>query len=137
MVPIAASTSGAVKALIETLGLSLSAYRDRPPEDTAKPYVTIQEGIAITPDLSGDNGQNPTVRETVQVSLWQASRSAANLVTESYTLADSLYLGLHGARLSAAPKRVYGCKVRSSVRLLERDASTVQTVYTLELSRVL
>ena len=136
---MAASSAGALKARIEALGLGLAAYRDRPSEDTAKPYVSIVEGIDLRPDESGDNGAGATGRELVQVDLWQQYRHpTTNALTESYTLAADLAKGLHGVSLAnVGSSRVYNCRVQGSVRLLERDTNTVHSAITVELSRVL
>ena len=138
---MAASSSGALKAKIEALGLSLSAYRDNPPEGQALPYVTIHEWISVTTDESGDNGDGATGRELVQVDLWQQYRDpTTKALTESYTLAGDLAQGLHGAQLAnVGDSRVYGCRVRDAVRLLEPDGENkvVHHAITVELSRVL
>jgi hypothetical protein len=134
---LSASSAGAVKTLVESLGLGLAAYRDAPPEDTALPYVTVVEAIALTPDDSGDDGEGATCRELVQVDLWQKWRNDDKSLAESYSLADGLARGLHGGALNTAPTRAYGVRVQSVVRLVERDQNTVHHAITVEITRVL
>ena len=138
---MALSSANALKAKIESLGLSLSAYRDAPPPEQALPYVTIHEWITVTTDESGDNGANPTGRELAQVDLWQQHLDPdTETLVESYTLASDLARGLHGAQLAnVGDKRIYGCRVRDAVRLLEPndEGGLVHHALTVELSRVL
>lgn len=135
---MSATSSAALKAHIESLGLGLSAHRDVAPEDTALPYVTIHERITLDTDDSGDNGADPTGTETVQVDLWQTWRNADKTRAESLTLADSLHAGLHGAALAnVGSNRVYGCRVDRSVRQFERDNNLVHTSFDVELRRAL
>lgn len=136
---MAASTSGALKALIEAGGLGLSAYRDDPPERALLPHITILEDIAIVPDgvdgrYDRDSGTH-SVRETVQVSLWERWRDKAGDKGESYTLRDALVRLLDGATLPVAPTHVWGVKFVSAQRLVEKPANLVQTAITIEVVR--
>lgn len=133
---MAATTSGALKALIESLGLGLAAYRDDAPEGQAKPYATIREQIAVLPDESGTPWDSPGVRETAQVDLWQQWRDpATQAVTESYSLPRALMLGLHGATLNGHPQHTYGLIARSMLRLPEEENNIVHHAITVELVR--
>ena len=134
---MSASTSGALKALIEAAGLGLSAYRDRPSDEHALPYVTIHEEIVLVPDAgANDDSSGATGKETAQVDLWQAWRDPnTGALVESYTLPRALNAALKGAQLPTAPDLVYGVKVRSRLRLLERDDNVVHHAYTLEIVR--
>lgn len=136
---MALSSGAAVKAKIETLGLGLAAYRDRPPAGQPLPYVTVHERIDLRPDESGDNGAGVTVRELVQVDLWQQRRNpTTKAMTEDPTLADALAAGLHGSQLvNVGSKRVYGVQLQSSVRVPEKDTNLIHDALTVELSRVL
>lgn len=136
---MANSTSGTLKALIESLGLGLSAYRDSPPEDTAVPYATVHERITLDTDESGDNGADPTGTEVAQVDLWQQYRDpTTKALTESYTLSNALHVGIHGATVAnVGAKRVYGCRVLRSVRQLERDTNLVHDSFDVELRRAI
>lgn len=138
---MAASTSGALKALIEGAGLGIAAYRDEAPDATALPYVTIFERIALVPNgIDGryDRDSGPhTGNETVQVSLWEQWRDpTTRALSESYTLSDALVRLLDGAALPVAPRHVWGVKFLSSRRLPpELDANLVQTAMTIEVVR--
>src|SRR5437660_11211431 len=97
---MAATTSGALKARIESLGLGLAAYRDQAPAGTVRPYVTITEEVTLVADASED-GHADTVVETTQVDLWQDWHNlTTGAVAESYTLAAALRRGIDGSRLA-------------------------------------
>lgn len=132
---MASTTAGAVKALVESLGLSLSAYRRRVPDGTTLPYVRISERIALTPsdaDNAFNSDDSPFV-EQVQVDLFQQEHDDDGRV-ESYTLPDALARGLHGARLSG-PTHVYGCRVVQGPLELPDEENLVRHVLTLEVNR--
>lgn len=137
---MAASTGGALKAFLEAQGLGVSVFRDRP-SDKPLPYISVQEAIVVTPNPDGDFGDSTsgqTVTEQAQVDVWQQWRHPdTRALTESYSLADTVARKLHGAVLSAAPTVVNGCRVLSSIRLVEADENIVHTAVTVELSRVL
>lgn len=136
---MAATTAGALKAYIESLGLGLAVRRDHADTPTY-PLVTVHEGVSIVTDASGDFGdmaQPVTVTEQAQVDLWQQWKNTSGAVVESYTLPGELIGALHGAQLSAAPTKVYGCRVVGSVRLLERDENVVHHAITVEIHRVI
>lgn len=146
---MSASTSTAIKSLIESSGLHLAAYRDVAPEGTTvwnpgagpTPFVTVTEAIAVTPSsinapLTGEAVS--VVSEVAQVSLWQAWRdpdSDSRRIVESMALPDELVALLHGGRLVTAPTHVWAMYVRSSRRLLEREENVVQHALTVELVR--
>lgn len=138
---MAASTAGAIKALVEGAGLGVPAYRDEAPAHSTLPYVTIIERIALIPDgidgrFDRDSGPH-TGRETVQVDLWEQWRNpSTGAVSESYTLSDALTRLLDGAALPVAPTLVWGVKFISSRRLPpELEANLVHTALTLEIVR--
>lgn len=116
----AATTAGALKALIEGGGLSLSAYRDVAPQGQNLPYVVIHEEIANVPGLAEDGVPDVTA-ETVQIDLWQMWRKADRTMNENYSLARSLIALLAGAALPTSPTRAYYVKVVDSQRLLEEN----------------
>lgn len=137
---MAATTAGALKTFLEAQGLNVSVFRDRP-ADQALPYISVQEAIVVTPNPDGDFGDtsaSQTVTEQAQVDVWQQWRHpTTRAVTESYTLPDTVARKLHGAVLTAAPTLVNGCRVLSTVRLVEADENVVHHAVTVELSRVL
>lgn len=133
---MSATTAGALKALIESLGLSLSAYRDQAPAGTTRPYVTIIEELAMTADPSED-GKAGTVVEMTQVDLWQDwHNQTTGAIAENYSLAPSLRRGIDGARLAViGSSLVYTALVRHSLRLVEPDENLVHHALTVEVFR--
>lgn len=135
---MAITIGAAIKFHIESSGLGVAAYRDVAPAGEERPYATIAEGIAITPDGREDGGkENNVSTETVQVDLWETWRDVDGELVESPTLAADLARLLHGSRLEAAPMRVYGVTVVSRRRLFEPTRSIVHTAITATVNRVL
>lgn len=135
---MAASTAGAVKALIEAAGLGLSAYRDAAPEGAALPYATIHEAITLGPEPAFSQFDDPQhhVAEQVQVSLWQQSRDPATRAkTESYTLPDAVCNALAGALLTGIPNYGGHVRVLGRTRLLEDEGNTIHDAITIEVRR--
>lgn len=136
---MSATSANALKALIEGLGLSLTAYRDEAKQGAAKPYVTITEEISFVPD-SIEDGQATTGVETVTVDLWQQWKNSngAGTISEDYTLAPNLRKGLHGKRLALIGTAItYVVLVRNSIRLLDPESNVVHHVLTLDIHREL
>lgn len=133
---MASTTAGALKALIESLGLSLSAYRDEAPAGTTRPYVTISEELTLVADPSED-GAAATVVETAQVDLWQDWHdTTSGGRAESYTLAPALRRGLDGARLVAVGTSIpYTALVRHTARMVEAPENLVHHAMTVEVFR--
>jgi hypothetical protein len=125
---------------VESLGTGLSAYRDQPPEGTARPYVTITEEIASAYD-GAEDGKSDTLVETCQVSLWEDwHNKTTGDIAESYTLSTTLKRGLDGSRLTQVGSLigtsvVYMTRVSSSIRLLDPDPNIVQHAITVEVHR--
>jgi len=116
---MSANTGNAVKALLETLGLGVSVYRDAAPLNTPLPVILVHEGISIVPEPSFSAFDDPEghVRELVQVDVWQMWRDLrSGDVLESYTLPDAVVKGLRGASLATGPTRVSGVTVVDMVR---------------------
>lgn len=137
---MALTTSGALKAFIESQGLGLAAFRDRAPEGQPRPYARITEAISMVPDASGTAYDSPGVREQAQVSLFQDYKSDANALVESPALAVALHRALHGAVLvPVGDAHVYGCRVLDDRRLLEPpdNPTVVHNAMTVELARSL
>lgn len=137
---MALTVANGLKALVESLGLGLSAYRDQPPEGTARPYVTITEEIATAYD-SAEDGKSDTVVETAQVDLWQDWHlQTTGDVGENYTLAPALKKGLDGSRLSQVGSVlgtavVYMVRVTGSLRLLDPVPNIIHHSITVEVHR--
>ena len=130
---MAASTTGALKAFIEAQGLGISVYRDQAPSGTARPYITVTEAIAITPDLLEDASAGSAVEE-VSIDIWMDWKNVTSGVVngvapggllESYTLVSAVMQSLIGARLSTAPTTVYGVVIkRAGPRIVEMDENS-------------
>lgn len=125
---MAATTSGAIKAHIESLGLGVPVFRDGPRPGQALPYIVVSEGLDITPAAAqgdyGDPARERVVAEMVQVDVVQAARTpAAGRApnAEQYGLAERVYAALDGARLPQHPAPVSGVVVREMRRLPIRD----------------
>lgn len=125
-----------MKALIESLGLSLSAYRDEAPAGTARPYVTITEELMMVGDPSED-GATASVVETAQVDLWQDWHNlTTGAMAESYALAPALRRGIDGARMALIGTSLpYTALVRHSLRMLEPEENIIHHALTVEVYR--
>jgi hypothetical protein len=142
---LALTTSGAIKAFVEAQSLGISVYQDQAPESAVKPYVTVDEAVAIVPDKLED-GAASTVQEHVTVTVWMSWKTLTTPGTpraEDPTLAGKIAKALHGSRLltsgtGAPPTTTYGVIVHSiGPRLLERDANVVRVPIWAEVWRVL
>jgi hypothetical protein len=136
---MAATTANALKALIESAGIGLRAYRDVAPEDEDLPYVTIREELVLVRD-GRDGAMDRDVAhvgtETVQVDLWQRWLDPDTYKSaESHTLVRALQHALDGVPLSDHPTHGWLVRFVSSVRLLERDTNLVHHALTVEVVR--
>lgn len=138
-----ATSSGAIKQLVESGGLSIAAYRDRAPQDARLPYVTIDEEVATSHERHGDasdpNGHHGE-SEQLFVHLWQAWRDDAGKPAETYDLPRKLTQLLQTARPftygpSNAPTRVYGLQIAARARLIEDEENVVHTALTITMRR--
>ncbi len=131
---MAQTTSAALKTKIESLGLSLAAYRDQASETATLPYVVIHEAISTTPDPLED-GQLTTGAEQVQVDLFE------QLGSETYALAPGIAAGLHGQRLasigSSPAKVVYVCLIRNRTRVVDLQFNQVRHIFDVDVLREL
>lgn len=137
---MSATTAGSLKAYIESLGLGISVYRDRPPNGKEVPYITVSESISTVPEIAFNvfDDSEGHVSELAQVDIWQRWRdNETGVVEESYTLADAVYKALNGARLSTAPSHVSGVLVQNMVRLFETETQIVHHSITINIHRVL
>lgn len=131
-----ATTAGALKVVIESLGLGLAAYRDRPSENTKPPYIVIHEAIIITPRGLGDDGDDDAVIEQIQIDLWEAWRNANGSSAENPARARSVELGLKAAELVDLPYRVHGVVgVSRTRRAPDERENLVRNIYTVEVRR--
>lgn len=134
---MSASTAGAIKAHLETLGLGVAVHRDEAPEDATLPYIVVTEGISITRDATFNPRTDDMARELVQIDVYDLKRNAANQVTESYTLPDAVRVGVNGVRLATAPKKVYGMVWVGSARIPDPDSNVIRHAITAEVRRAM
>lgn len=139
---MAATTSGAVKAYVETLGLSLPVFRDGPRPDQAPPYAVVTEGqsIGLAATGNGDYGDpnaDVQITEIATVDVVQNARVKTGAATarnvERYGLVETLARRLHGCTLPAHPARVTAVRVQGIDRLPIADniaRSTIQLAIT-------
>jgi hypothetical protein len=138
---MAATTSGAIKAFVESLGLGLAGYRGKKPagERLAR-WFEVHEDISTVPDGAWNAHDDPEghVSELAQVDLYQLAKNpVTGLNSEVYTLPDALMAGLHGARLPAAPKHVSTVLVVSRNRVPDPDANVIHHALTVQVRRTL
>jgi hypothetical protein len=136
-----------LKAYLEGKALGISVYDTAPPKSgkATRPYVTVEENIALTMDPREDGGPGTgaeaTGLELVQMDLWQTWRDDNDKRVESATLPDAITRAIDGTQLGQTgtgipPKRVYGLLQQNRVRILDREARIVHHVYTLAVHRV-
>ena len=133
-----ASLAGVLKAHLETLGLGVAVHRDRAPEDTEYPYITVREGISKTPERAFPAHDDPEkhISELVQVDVWQAKKNAAGRV-ENLELGDRVVAALHGVVLTDAPFPISDVTLVGSVRVPDPDANVVHEAITVRVKRTL
>ncbi|MFD8667080.1 hypothetical protein ACFV1U_17005 [Streptomyces microflavus] len=116
---MAATTSGAIKARLESLGTSVPFFRDGPREGQAPPFGVITEAVAITLDTGangdfGDPAAEINIIETATVDIVQNARAKSGATTarntERYGLAELFAHALHGHPLPAHPAKVTAVK---------------------------
>lgn len=139
------SLAGAVKAHLETLGLGVPVFRDGAPAGQDAPYITVQEGIGLRPELHGDYGDPDAHQgdlEQVQIDVWQPARQLASpgrtSNAEDYDMPGhvrrSLTGTLGGRSFGSPARRIYGSRVVAGQRLPISD-NIVRHTYTVEIRR--
>jgi hypothetical protein len=132
---LSATTAGALKALIESLGLSISAYHSQAPPGAKRPYITIDDEIALVADPLAD-GRADTGVETAQVDIWQDWKDASGAIVEIRTLAPAVRRGVDGAQLAAiGTSHAYICIFKHSLRQVEAEENIVHHALTVEVWR--
>jgi hypothetical protein len=137
------TSSSGLKAIVESAGLQLAAYRDRVREGTQLPYVTIDEDVATSDERHGDTSDpdgHHGESEVLFVHLWQAWRDSNGKPAEDFTLARDLTKALRCARPflfgpDDAPVRVYGLRIDGRARIVEDDANVVHHTITVTMRR--
>ncbi|MFD9764722.1 hypothetical protein ACFW9I_02485 [[Kitasatospora] papulosa] len=117
---MAATTEGAVKAFLESLGSGVPAFRDGPREGQAPPFWVIeQQDMQINARSAGDFGDQDAevnVVEILTVDLIELARVKTGPTTtrnaQRYGLAEVTARALHGCRLPAAPGPITAVRFR-------------------------
>lgn len=143
---MAGSTAGALKHLIESFGLGLSAAADDMPTNATYPFVVIQDEITVvTGDSRGgaggifDSGTDTAV-ENCQVDLYQWYIDPdTRKVVESKILINALRRMLHRSAPAVAdddaPWRIYGIRVAFTSRARRADDNTTRTRMSVNVHR--
>lgn len=141
---MAATTSGAIKARLESLAFGVPVFRDGPREGQAEPYIVVQEGMPAGLDTGQGDYGDPTadinIVETITVDLVQHARiktgAATTKNTERYGLAEAIAHALHGCTLPAHPAKVTAVRVQDIDRI-PIDDNKVRHSITVQVHRVL
>ncbi|MFF7879114.1 hypothetical protein ACFZDM_33375 [Streptomyces californicus] len=141
---MAATTSGAVKARLESLAFGVPVFRDGPREGQACPFVVVTEALSVGMDTGhgdfGDPGAELTIVEKVAVDLIETARTKATAgtarATERYGLAEAIAHALHGHPLPAHPAKVTAVRVTDLDRFPIAD-NRIRTSITVQIHRVL
>lgn len=142
---MAASTSGAIKARLESLAFGVPVFRDGPRKGQAEPYIVVQEGMPAGLDSVangdfGDPAAEINIIETVTVDLVQLARVKTGATTtkntERYGLAEAIAHALHGYPLPAHPAKVTAVRVQDIDRIPIAD-NKVRHSITVQVHRVL
>lgn len=141
---MAATTSGAIKARLESLQFGVPVFRDGPREGQAPPFIVVTEALSTGMDTAngdfGDPDAELTIVEKVAVDLIETARTKATAGTtravERYGLAESIAHALHGHGLPAHPAKVTAVRVVDIDRFPIKD-NRVRSSITVEIHRVL
>jgi hypothetical protein len=127
---MAATTAGALKARLESLGTSVPFFRDGPRPGQEPPFGVITEALSIGLDTNGNGDYgDPTAEinivETCTVDIIQTARTKATTVTakvtERYGLVELFAHALHGHPLPAHPAKVTAVRVQDIDRFPIED----------------
>ncbi|MEE1738825.1 hypothetical protein PUR49_20265 [Streptomyces sp. BE147] len=141
---MAATTSGAIKARLESLQFGVPVFRDGPRQGQAPPFIVVTEALATTMDTAngdfGDSTAEITIVEKVAVDLVETARTKATAGTakavERYGLAEAIAHALHGHGLPAHPAQVTAVRVTDMDRFPISD-NRVRTSITVQIHRTL
>lgn len=141
---MAATTSGAIKARLESLAFGVPVFRDGPREGQAPPFIVVTEALGISMDTAtgdfGDPAAELTIVEKAAVDLIETARTKATAGTaravERYGLAEAIAHALHGHALPAHPAKVTAVRVTDIDRFPISD-NRVRASITLAIHRVL
>ncbi|MFE0329071.1 hypothetical protein ACFW08_20260 [Streptomyces sp. NPDC058960] len=141
---MAATTEGAIKARLESLGSGVPFFREGPREGQAPPYGVVQRET-IRPNLVaagdfGDPDADVAVVEVLTVDIIQPARAKTSTRVarnaERYGLAETFAAALHGCTLPAAPSPVTAVRVQGIDRFPVAD-NRIRESITVEVHRKL
>jgi hypothetical protein len=130
-----ATLSGAIKTVIEQLGLGVQVFRDVAPPKAHLPFVVVVEGISwqILGHGDTDASDESAVREQAQLDIYQAKRAPDGSRIEDYSLEDEICHALQNTRLPTWVHHVDG------LRVIMRSNGPVgtlrRTIVTIEIDR--
>ncbi|MEU0157935.1 hypothetical protein ABZ154_03580 [Streptomyces sp. NPDC006261] len=141
---MAATTSGAIKARLESLAFGVPVFRDGPRDGQDPPFVVVTKALSVGMDTAngdfGDPDAELTIVEKVAVDLVETARTKATAGTakavERYGLAESIAHALHGHPLPAHPAKVTAVRVTDIDRFPIKD-NRIRTSITVQIHRVL
>lgn len=111
--------------LIEADGVvNARVWADDAPAGATRPYVTINDAIAVTKALGGD-GRTAFILRYVQVNLWE------QLDLEDPAVARRLYACLEGKRITIAGATTTHLSLIDAARLPEVDTNIAHRALTL------
>jgi len=130
-----ATLSGAIKTVIEQLGLGVQVFRDVAPPKAHLPFVVVTENVAWQILYAGDTGANTesTIREHAQLDIYQAKRAPDGTRIEDYNLEDEICHQLQNTRLPTWVHHVDGLRV--IMRSTGPQGTLRRTIVTIEIDR--
>jgi hypothetical protein len=130
-----ATLSGAIKTVIEQLGLGVQVFRDVAPPKAHLPFVVVTEGVTWQILRHGDTdaSDEDTIREQAQLDIYQAKRAPDGTRIEDYALEDEICHVLQKTRLPTWVHHVDGLRV--IMRSTGQPGSLRRTIVTIEINR--
>lgn len=130
-----ATLTGAIKTVIEQLGLGVQVFRDVAPPRAHLPFVVVTEGVSwlILPHGDTDASDEDAIREQAQLDIYQAKRAPDGTRIEDYALEDEICHAVSQARLSTWVNKVDGVRVIS--RSVAPADQLRRTIVTIEVDR--
>lgn len=134
-----ATLTGAIKTVIEGLGLGVQVFRDIAPPKAHLPYVVVTERVSyqVLPHGDTDATDELAIREQCQLDVWQPLRSSTGARVEAYDLADKIVLAMMTTRLPTWTNHVHGVRVLSATSGLSDSNTLRRDIITAEVDRVL
>lgn len=133
-----ATLGGSIKYVIESAGLGVQVFRGIVPPKAHLPYCVVTEGITWNTWSQGDTDalDETTVREQVQLDIYQALRSADGERTEDPDLEDQICYLVSKSRLPTWVHHVYGIHILIRSHGVESDTNIKRTIVTFEVDRM-